>query len=117
MVRRPRTGAGRGHPLASGRLPPASVRWTTEPECNPPHTLRPFRGPQMTEVAEPATQGEVFPLERSCPFAPPPAYEKLREAGPVQRVGLPNGSDAWAITRLEEVRQMLTDPRFSSNRF
>ncbi|MEV4148358.1 cytochrome P450 [Amycolatopsis sp. NPDC049691] len=71
----------------------------------------------MTEVAEPATQGEVFPLERSCPFAPPPAYEKLREAGPVQRVGLPDGSDAWAITRLEEVRQMLTDPRFSSNRF
>ena len=71
----------------------------------------------MTEVAEPATQGEVFPLARSCPFAPPPAYEKLREAGPVQRVGLPDGSEAWAITRLEEVRQMLTDPRFSSNRF
>ncbi|WP_329052183.1 cytochrome P450 [Amycolatopsis sp. NBC_01488] len=71
----------------------------------------------MTEVAEPATQGEVFPLARSCPFAPPPAYEKLREAGPVQRVGLPDGSEAWAITRLEEVRQVLTDPRFSSNRF
>ncbi|WP_410668661.1 cytochrome P450 [Amycolatopsis sp. cmx-4-68] len=71
----------------------------------------------MTEVAEPATQSEVFPLQRSCPFAPPPAYEKLREAGPVQRVGLPDGSAAWAITRLEEVRQVLTDPRFSSNRF
>ncbi|MGK3205319.1 cytochrome P450 [Amycolatopsis sp. MEPSY49] len=71
----------------------------------------------MTEVAEPTTQGDVFPLARSCPFAPPPAYEKLREAGPVQRVGLPDGSEAWAITRLEEVRQMLTDPRFSSNRF
>ncbi|MGW5724251.1 cytochrome P450 [Amycolatopsis sp. NPDC003865] len=71
----------------------------------------------MTEVAEPTTQGDVFPLVRTCPFAPPPAYEKLREAGPVQRVGLPDGSEAWAITRLEEVRQMLTDPRFSSNRF
>ncbi|KDN18307.1 cytochrome P450 [Amycolatopsis rifamycinica] len=71
----------------------------------------------MTELAEPATRDETFPLARTCPFAPPPAYEKLREAGPVQRVALPDGSEAWAITRLEEVRQMLTDPRFSSDRF
>jgi cytochrome P450 len=74
----------------------------------------------MTEVAEPtttATGKETFPLARSCPFAPPPAYEKLREAGPVQRVELQSGQEAWAITRLEDVRQMLTDPRFSSDRF
>jgi len=74
----------------------------------------------MTEVAEPATTAtgeQVFPLDRSCPFAPPPAYEKLREAGPVQRVELQSGQEAWAITRLEDVRQMLTDPRFSSDRF
>ncbi|SEB33981.1 Cytochrome P450 [Amycolatopsis tolypomycina] len=71
----------------------------------------------MTELAEPATRDETFPLARTCPFSPPPAYEELREAGPVQRVGLPDGSAAWAITRLEEVRQMLTDPRFSSDRF
>ncbi len=71
----------------------------------------------MTEVADPTTQDQVFPLERSCPFAPPPAYEKLRDAGPVQRVELQSGQEAWAITRLEDVRQMLTDPRFSSDRF
>ncbi|WP_103340964.1 cytochrome P450 [Amycolatopsis sp. CA-126428] len=71
----------------------------------------------MTELAETAARIETFPLARTCPFAPPPAYEKLREAGPVQRVGLPDGSEAWAVTRLEEVRQVLTDPRFSSNRF
>ncbi|HEY3470352.1 MAG TPA: cytochrome P450 [Amycolatopsis sp.] len=71
----------------------------------------------MTEVAESATRSEVFPLVRSCPFSPPPAYEELREAGPVQRVRLQSGQEAWAITRLEDVRQMLTDPRFSSDRF
>ncbi|MEQ0563948.1 cytochrome P450 [Amycolatopsis sp. NEAU-NG30] len=71
----------------------------------------------MTEVAEPTTTNDVFPLLRSCPFAPPPAYEKLREAGPVHRVKLQSGSEAWALTRLEDVRQMLTDPRFSSDRF
>jgi len=71
----------------------------------------------MTELAEPATRGETFPLLRTCPFAPPPAYEKLREAGPVHRVTLQSGQEAWALTRLEDVRQMLTDPRFSSDRF
>ncbi|MEU5264948.1 cytochrome P450 [Amycolatopsis sp. NPDC021455] len=71
----------------------------------------------MTEVAEPATADAVFPLERSCPFAPPPAYEKLREAGPVHRVTLQSGQEAWAVTRLEDVRTVLNDPRFSSDRF
>jgi cytochrome P450 len=71
----------------------------------------------MTELAEPATRDEPFPLLRTCPFAPPPAYEKLREAGPVHRVTLQSGQEAWALTRLEDVRQMLTDPRFSSDRF
>ncbi|MGW3964015.1 cytochrome P450 [Amycolatopsis sp. NPDC005003] len=71
----------------------------------------------MTELAEPATQNETFPLARTCPFAPPPAYEKLREAGPVHRVTLQSGQEAWAVTRLEDVRTVLNDPRFSSDRF
>ncbi|WP_410569203.1 cytochrome P450 [Amycolatopsis sp. cmx-4-61] len=71
----------------------------------------------MTEVAEPATRDDTFPLLRTCPFAPPPAYEKLREAGPVHRVTLQSGQEAWAVTRLEDVRTVLNDPRFSSDRF
>ncbi|AEK39386.1 cytochrome P450 [Amycolatopsis mediterranei S699] len=68
-------------------------------------------------MAEPATRDETFPLLRTCPFAPPPAYGELREAGPVHRVTLQSGQEAWAVTRLEDVRQLLTDPRFSSDRF
>ncbi|MET9001806.1 cytochrome P450 [Amycolatopsis sp. Hca4] len=71
----------------------------------------------MTDLAEPATQDETFPMARTCPFAPPPAYEKLREAGPVHRVTLQSGQEAWAVTRLEDVRTVLNDPRFSSDRF
>ncbi|WP_086847795.1 cytochrome P450 [Amycolatopsis kentuckyensis] len=71
----------------------------------------------MTDLAEPATRDETFPLARTCPFAPPPAYEKLREAGPVHRVTLQSGQEAWAVTRLEDVRTVLNDPRFSSDRF
>ncbi|MFF1614527.1 cytochrome P450 [Amycolatopsis sp. NPDC058278] len=71
----------------------------------------------MTDLAEPATRDDTFPLARTCPFAPPPAYEKLREAGPVHRVTLQSGQEAWAVTRLEDVRTVLNDPRFSSDRF
>jgi cytochrome P450 len=41
---------------------------------------------------------------------------RLREEAPVSRVALPNGSDVWALTRHEDIRAMLTDPRFSSDR-
>ncbi|MGW3998929.1 cytochrome P450 [Amycolatopsis sp. NPDC004772] len=71
----------------------------------------------MTDLVEPATRDETFPLARTCPFAPPPAYEELRDAGPVHRVTLQSGQEAWAVTRLEDVRTVLNDPRFSSDRF
>ncbi|GAA5170596.1 cytochrome P450 [Amycolatopsis dongchuanensis] len=32
------------------------------------------------------------------------------------RVVLPNGRELWALTRLQDIRTMLTDPRFSSDR-
>ncbi|MDS0135258.1 MULTISPECIES: cytochrome P450 [unclassified Amycolatopsis] len=71
----------------------------------------------MSDLVEPATRDETFPLARTCPFAPPPAYEELRDAGPVHRVTLQSGQEAWAVTRLEDVRTVLNDPRFSSDRF
>ncbi len=58
----------------------------------------------------------TIPLPRTCPFAPPPEYTALREQGPACRVTLPNGDTAWALTRHEEIRGMLIDPRFSSDR-
>ncbi|MBV2357579.1 cytochrome P450 [Streptomyces sp. J2-1] len=47
-------------------------------------------------------------------MAPPPAYTELRETPP-RRVNLPDGGWAWLITRHEDVRQALMDPRFSSD--
>ncbi|MFE0027225.1 cytochrome P450 [Amycolatopsis sp. NPDC059021] len=68
----------------------------------------------MTSSAAPATS---FPLPRTCPFSPPPEYRRMRDEGRVARVDLPSGQRAWVLTRLEDVRAMLTDPRFSSDRF
>ncbi|WP_314174813.1 cytochrome P450 [Streptomyces winkii] len=58
----------------------------------------------------------TMPLQRTCPFSPPPEYERMRENAPVSRVALPGGGSAWALTRHEDVRAMLADPRFSSDR-
>ncbi|GGK22247.1 cytochrome P450 [Pilimelia terevasa] len=68
----------------------------------------------MTDVTTQSTP--VFPLPRTCPFAPPAEYDRLRATEPVARVPLPNGDWAWAVSRHEDVRSVLTDSRFSSDR-
>src|SRR4051794_17448489 len=41
--------------------------------------------------------------------------EKMREAGPVQRVDLRGGLHGWIVTRYDEVMTALSDPRLSSS--
>ncbi|MEO3891918.1 cytochrome P450 [Nonomuraea sp. B5E05] len=57
-----------------------------------------------------------LPVERGCPFAPPTAYEWLREQAPISKVRLTSGGEAWWVSRQEEARAVLADPRFSSDR-
>ncbi|GIH20648.1 cytochrome P450 [Rugosimonospora africana] len=58
----------------------------------------------------------MLPVVRTCPYQPPAEHVRLRESEPVARVTLPSGSSVWALSRLEDIRTMLTDPRFSSDR-
>ncbi|MFI6099313.1 cytochrome P450 [Lentzea sp. NPDC051213] len=64
------------------------------------------------------TELPTFPMERTgkCPFDPPPQYGELRDQEPISRVTLRNGAPAWLITSHEHVRQILADPRVSSDR-
>lgn len=55
-------------------------------------------------------------MTRTCPFAPVEEHVRLRREAPVSWAGLPGGIEAWVLTRYEDVRAMLTDPRFSSDR-
>jgi cytochrome P450 len=55
-------------------------------------------------------------LDRKCPYAPAEEHVRLQREEPVSRVTLATGAEAWALTRLEDVRAMLSDPRFSSDR-
>ena len=41
------------------------------------------------------------------------AYARWRRTGPVRRIMLPGGIEAWLVTRYEDARQALNDPRLS----
>ncbi|RXS77677.1 cytochrome P450 [Streptomyces sp. TM32] len=55
---------------------------------------------------------DVTPL-LDDPYA---AYAALREAGPVHRITGADGSPAWLVTRYDDVRSALADPRLSLDR-
>ncbi|MFG2292416.1 cytochrome P450 [Streptomyces sp. NPDC048603] len=56
-----------------------------------------------------------FPMPRSNPLDPPPAYAELGARQPVFRVRTRRGEPVWVVTRHEDARTVLTDPRFSSD--
>src|SRR5690606_1004681 len=53
----------------------------------------------------------TYPLPQPDKTKPPPDYATLRAEEPVARIRLPNGAEAWLITRYEDVRRLLADPR------
>jgi cytochrome P450 len=63
-----------------------------------------------------STEPVTLSLTRQCPDAPPREHLRLREEAPISRVTLPSGMTVWALTRHEDLRAMLADPRFSSDR-
>lgn len=56
---------------------------------------------------------DVFPLPGSSYRGPSPRYAELRAGQRVARVGTAGGVDAWLVTRYEDVRAALADPRLS----
>ncbi|MET8763045.1 cytochrome P450 [Lentzea sp. NPDC004782] len=58
-------------------------------------------------------------IARSYPFGPvnglelDPMYGRLRDSEPLARVKLPYGEEGWLLTRYDDVRSALGDPRFS----
>jgi cytochrome P450 len=54
-----------------------------------------------------------IPMARTCPFDPPEVYRRLRTEDPIHRILLPSGDHAWLVTRLADIRAILSDPRFS----
>jgi len=56
-----------------------------------------------------------FPPPRTDPMSPPPIYAEMRDANVLGKARLWDGKEAWLVTRYEDVRAVLSDPRFSSD--
>jgi hypothetical protein len=58
-----------------------------------------------------------YPMARAagCPFDPPPELKTHQEEGPLTRVRIEDGSTPWLVTRYDEQRTLLADPRVSSD--
>ncbi|MFI5520266.1 cytochrome P450 [Streptomyces platensis] len=65
---------------------------------------------QNTAETGPDAPIDVTPLLDADPYA---AYAALREAGPVHRITGADGHPAWLVTRYDDVRRALADPRLS----
>ncbi|MFE0100113.1 cytochrome P450 [Streptomyces sp. NPDC059009] len=57
-----------------------------------------------------------FPQDRTCPYHPPADYRAPAQQGPVHRVTLYDGHEAWLVTGHAEAQALLTDARLSSDR-
>src|SRR3712207_920882 len=68
----------------------------------------------LTEASAPAETPVAFPFP-SPPsiFHPAPQLQELQRNRPVVPFRLPDGKTGWLVTRYDDVRQVLIDPRFS----
>jgi hypothetical protein len=77
----------------------------------------------MNPVSAPTTHDALtteipdYPMARAagCPFDPPPALGELRTHAPISRVRLWDGSTPWLVSRFDDQRALLGDPRVSAD--
>ncbi|MFG1646933.1 cytochrome P450 [Amycolatopsis sp. NPDC049252] len=66
-----------------------------------------------TETCPYGRDGETFRFGEVKGLELDPRYAALRDECPVARITPPHGEDAWLLTRHDDVREVLADPRFS----
>lgn len=54
-----------------------------------------------------------YPLPNPTPLEPPAEWTRLRQECPVAKVRLPSGDEAALVTRYDDVKKVLADPRFT----
>ncbi|MFF3565306.1 cytochrome P450 [Streptomyces sp. NPDC002574] len=59
------------------------------------------------------TEPRTFPFSAADRLTVDPVFAELRDSEPMCRVRFPYGETAWLVTRYEDVRTVLGDPRFS----
>ncbi|MFJ7275519.1 cytochrome P450 [Kitasatospora sp. NPDC098663] len=71
-----------------------------------------------TPSADPDTapSPRPLPVDRPTPLEPPSDFRLLRTELPVAPLAFPDGPPGWLVTRYDDVRAALADPRLSSRR-
>jgi cytochrome P450 len=69
----------------------------------------------VTIAVDASQEVPTFPVRRECPFQPPAVYEEWREETPLKRVRLRDGSEAWALTRYADIKEMLASDSTSAD--
>ncbi|GAB3933556.1 cytochrome P450 [Kribbella albertanoniae] len=61
-------------------------------------------------------QAPEYPMARAagCPFDPPPKLRELQDEAPLVKVDV-FGQSVWLVTRYDEQRRLMSDPRLSSD--
>jgi cytochrome P450 len=67
----------------------------------------------VTEPEDDTSETLAYPFQRPDALNPCPYYAALRADAPVARVRMPSGDPAHLVTRYDDVRAVLADPRFS----
>lgn len=57
----------------------------------------------------------TYPMARQRPLDPPDEVASLRHERPISRVRIWDGTEPWLVTRYDDVRAVLGDPRFSAD--
>ena len=63
-------------------------------------------------VASKADELLPYPIPNDAALTPPGEWEELRDKCPVAHVRFPSGDQATLLTRYDDVRKVLSDPRF-----
>ena len=60
-------------------------------------------------------EAHAIPMPRpdGCPFAEPERFRDLRAGAPISRARLWDGSEAWLVSRYQDLRTLINDPRLS----
>ncbi|MEV6349062.1 cytochrome P450 [Actinoplanes sp. NPDC051851] len=64
-------------------------------------------------MVDPTRNLPQYPFELPAALEPPPEWAELRDTCPVARVRLASGDEACLLTRYDDVKQVLSDPRFT----
>ncbi|MEU6659013.1 cytochrome P450 [Streptomyces sp. NPDC046821] len=67
-------------------------------------------------VTPPTPETVAYPQSRTCPYHPPASYDPLRAERPLSRVSLFDGRTVWVVTGQSVARDLLVDPRLSTDR-